>query len=64
MNYKSTTMIPNAVFDMLNTLSEKELKVLLIILRETIGWVSKKRKADIGYIIGILLLQQVSLGNL
>jgi hypothetical protein len=47
MNYKSTTMIPNAVFENLHTLSEKELKVLLIILRQTIGWVTKdgKRKS-------------------
>ena len=44
MNYKSTTMIPNAVFDNLNTLSEKELKVLLVILRQTVGWVSKNGK--------------------
>ncbi len=47
MNYKSTTMIPNAVFESLHTLSEKELKVLLTILRQTIGWVAKdgKRKS-------------------
>ncbi len=37
-------MIPNAVFDILNTLSEKELKVLLVILRQTVGWVSKNGK--------------------
>jgi phage replication O-like protein O len=45
MNYKSTTMVPNTIFDnLLPSLSEKELKVLLIILRQTIGWVSKNGK--------------------
>ena len=38
-------MIPNIIFDThLPLLTEKELKVLLIILRQTIGWVSKKGK--------------------
>lgn len=46
MDYKQTTMVPNIIFDtILKTLSEKELKILLIIYRQTIGWVQNgKRK--------------------
>jgi hypothetical protein len=45
MDYQKTTMIPNTIFDnLLPSLSEKELKVLLIILRQTVGWVSKNGK--------------------
>lgn len=41
MYYKNTTQIPNAVFDIhLKSLSESELKVLLTIIRKTIGIVS------------------------
>ena len=39
MNYKETTQIPNAVIDVhLKNLSEKELKILLLIIRQTIGF--------------------------
>lgn len=43
MNYiKQSTQVPNNVFDtLLKTLSEKELKVLLVILRQTLGWVDR-----------------------
>lgn len=40
MNYEQTTMVSNSIIDShLKTLSEKELKVLLVIIRQTIGWV-------------------------
>lgn len=41
MNYiKQSTQVPNSVFDiLLKTLSEKELKVLLVVIRQTLGWV-------------------------
>ena len=44
MDYKATTMVPNTVFEKLQTLSEKELKVLLVVLRQTIGWIDKNGK--------------------
>jgi len=47
MDYQKTTMIPNLVFDThLPSLSEKELKVLLIILRQTVGWVKNGKRKD------------------
>jgi len=43
MNYQQTTQIPNVVFDMhLTTLVFSELKILLYILRQTYGWITKK----------------------
>lgn len=43
MNYQETTMIPNIILDSyLKTLSGKELKVLVVIIRQTLGWVDKK----------------------
>jgi len=44
MNYQNTTMIPNELFELLPTLTEKELKLILVVLRQTIGWVDKKGK--------------------
>ena len=44
MDYKATTMVPNVVFEKLDSLSEKELKVLLIVLRQTIGWIDSNGK--------------------
>jgi predicted HTH transcriptional regulator len=48
MNYKCTTFIPNILFDeYLSHVSESELKVLLVVIRQTLGWynkVTKKRK--------------------
>ena len=48
MNYKNTTQVPNELFDIyLPSLTKSELKVLLIIIRQTIGWIdtrTKKRK--------------------
>ena len=43
MNYKRTTQIPNVLFDKhLPNLTESELKILLIILRQTNGWRAPK----------------------
>lgn len=43
--YRNTTQVTNALFDIyLKTLSEKELKVLLIVIRQTVGWVEKNGK--------------------
>lgn len=45
MNYSRTTQTPNEVFDLyLPFLSESELKVLLIILRRTIGFTDPKNR--------------------
>lgn len=42
MNYSQTTQVPNAVFDLyLQHLGEAELKVLLVIIRQTYGWLDK-----------------------
>ncbi|MBI1307056.1 MAG: hypothetical protein GC181_10680 [Bacteroidetes bacterium] len=42
MNYKRTTQIPNVLIDdWLKSLSESELKILLVIIRRTIGMVDK-----------------------
>ena len=43
MNYKQTTQVPNSLFDIyLSQLTESELKLLLVVIRQTIGWVNKK----------------------
>ena len=43
MYLKQSTQVPNKVFDIyLKTLSAKELKVLLIIVRQTLGWIDSK----------------------
>ena len=40
MHYRQSTQVPNKLFDIyLKTLSVKELKVLLIVIRQTLGWV-------------------------
>ena len=48
MIYKHTTQVPNILFDThLRKLTESELKILLIVIRQTIGWYDKatgKRK--------------------
>lgn len=50
MNYARTTQVPNIVLDtLLPKLSNKELKVLLIIIRQTIGWIGtdgRRKKRD------------------
>jgi hypothetical protein len=39
MTYKHTTQVPNILFDThLRELTESELKILLIVIRQTIGW--------------------------
>ena len=43
MLYKNTTQVPNYIFDhCLPRMTEAELKVALIIIRQTIGWKDKK----------------------
>ena len=43
----NTTPVPNAVFDIyLKDLKMAELKVLLIIIRQTLGWEDKKTKSE------------------
>lgn len=48
MDYKRSTFVPNSLFDAhLKELSMSELKVLLVIIRQTNGWIDKntgKRK--------------------
>ncbi len=45
MHYQQTTQIPNVIFDVhLNKLTFAELKILLYILRQTYGWITKKGK--------------------
>ena len=48
MMLNQTTPVPNILFDaLLPTLTESELKVLLVIIRQTYGWFdfkTKKRK--------------------
>lgn len=39
-----TTPVPNAVFEYIPSLSEAELKLYLVILRQTLGWKSGKSK--------------------
>lgn len=39
-----TTPVPNAVFEYIPSLSEAELKLYLIILRQTLGWKTGKNK--------------------
>lgn len=42
MYLKQSTQVPNKVFDIyLKTLSVKELKVLLVVIRQTLGWVDE-----------------------
>ena len=49
MEYKQTTQVPNFIFDIcLSQLTEAELKVLLVVIRQTLGWLDKltgKRKS-------------------
>ena len=43
MTYNQTTHVPNYIFDtLLPQLTEAELKVLLTIIRQTIGWFDKR----------------------
>lgn len=40
MNYKHTTQVPNEIFDKhLPNLTESEIKILLVIIRQTYGWI-------------------------
>jgi hypothetical protein len=43
MTYKQTTQVPNFLFDTyLAQLTESELKVLLVVVRQTFGWLDKR----------------------
>ena len=43
MVYERTTQVPNFLFDtFLPILTESELKILLVVLRQTVGWLDKK----------------------
>lgn len=43
MNYKRTTQIPNDIIDIhLQNLNESMLKILLVIIRQTVGYITKK----------------------
>ena len=43
MLYQQTTQVPNYFFDeCLKTLTEAEVKVFLVVLRQTLGWFNKK----------------------
>lgn len=40
--YKHTTQVPNHIFTLLPDLTEAELKTLLFIVRQTLGWIDKR----------------------
>lgn len=43
MMFKNTTQVPNVLFDtLLPQLTESELKIILVIIRQTSGWVDKR----------------------
>lgn len=43
MIFKQTTQVPNILFDQyLSKLTESELKLLLVVIRQTYGWIDKK----------------------
>lgn len=45
--WSNTTSVPNAVFDLyLKDLNIAELKVLLVIIRQTLGWKDKQTKSE------------------
>ena len=45
MHYPQTTQVPNALFDKhLPNISHAELKILLIIIRQTYGWIAPQTK--------------------
>ncbi|MBL7822579.1 MAG: replication protein, partial [Saprospiraceae bacterium] len=42
LGYKQTTHVPNEVFDKwLAILTESEIKILLVIIRQTYGWIDR-----------------------
>lgn len=43
MLYRNITQVPNVIFDTyLPLLSESELKVLLVVIRQTLGWIDRR----------------------
>lgn len=42
MSLENTTPIPNDFFEYIPTLTHAELRVLLIVLRQTVGWIDSK----------------------
>jgi hypothetical protein len=41
-HYRYTTQVPNFIFDIIPHLTESELKLLLTIVRQTLGWLDKR----------------------
>jgi hypothetical protein len=44
MIYKQTTQVPNFIFSSLPVLTESELKIILVVIRQTLGWEDKQTK--------------------
>jgi len=45
MYYKGTTQVPNEIFDQyLLYLNQSQIKVLLVVIRQTLGWIDPKTK--------------------
>jgi len=45
MNYKFTTQVPNELVDQyLHHLNQSELKVILVVIRQVLGWIDPKTK--------------------
>lgn len=43
MNYKNTTITPNFIYDtLLPILNESELKILMVVVRQTHGWICRR----------------------
>lgn len=65
--YKNTTQIPNSLFDnYLNTLGCAELKILLVIIRQTIGFVhpnNKYKRKDRDWISQRFFMQRAGLSG-
>ncbi len=65
MRYEKTTQVPNYILDiLLSQLKEKELKVLLVIVRQTYGWIGKngKRKSR-DWITQTFFMKKTGLSN-
>jgi DNA replication protein DnaD len=42
MIYEQTTQVPNFIFSVLPDLTEAELKIILVVIRQTLGWEDKR----------------------
>lgn len=65
MFIKYSTQVPNILFDyLLKNLTEKELKVLLVVIRQTIGWyVSKGVRKNRDWISQRFFIQKTGLSG-